>query len=337
MFSPYYHQVGYLLATSSAAPEKAKRSLAKSLSSISAHPAYTDKITPINTRQDIQAVAPEFDGPMEWTGYFNRLAGYAHATDALHATYSACCELGVAFKLGDGVQSLAWDGTRCVGAVTETGTKYAADVVIVTLGASVAGLMPSIGHQVTAKAWSVAHVQLSPSEAERLRGIPVTYARDLGFFFEPDRRTGLLKLCPFGAGITNFNNGTVSLPPDDSSFIPAHDEEATRNLLRETLPSFADRPLIQKKICWVADTRDSEYIIDTVPGTQGLVVASGDSGHGFKMLPIAGLWIKKVLEDGKQSEERWRWKDEKGTEDDVSWRVGKVADLREIREFSANS
>ena len=268
---------------------------------------------------------------MKWRGYFNRLAGYAHASDALHATYAACCDLGVRFKLGDGVEKLMFDGDRCVGASTTGGAHYSADVVVVTLGASVARLIPSLGGQVTAKAWSVAHVQLSPSEASKLRNIPVTYARDLGFFFEPDPRTHMLKLCPSGAGITNYSGTNVSLPPEDSSYIPKHDEELLRRLLRETLPALADRPLVHNRMCWVADTKDSDYIIDNVKGKRGLVVASGDSGHGFKMLPVVGKWIQKVIEEGRQSEARWCWKQDSDGGEDISWRVGKLYDLSEER------
>ena len=334
LFAPYYHQVGYLLANSPAAPDKAKRTLAKSLSSISKHPAFAGQITPINTRQDVASVAPAFDGPMQWRGYFNQLAGYAHAADALHALFAACCELGVVFKLGDGVKSLLWEGATCVGASTDSGKRYLADKVVITLGGSVARLVPGIAKQATAKAWSIVHIQLSPYEAQALRGIPVTYARDLGFFFEPDLRTNLLKICPSGAGITNYNNGPVSLPAQDSSFVPPHDEEAARRLLRETLPGLAGRPFVQKKMCWVADSRDSDYVIDYVPGKRGLIVASGDSGHGFKMLPVVGSWIKRVIEEGEQIEARWRWKADVPSKDDVSWRVGQVFDLGDMGKIS---
>ncbi|KAM5349781.1 hypothetical protein ACJ41O_006286 [Fusarium nematophilum] len=337
--SPWYAELALVgkpdfIANSLAAPEKAKKTLAKSLASISQHPAWSGQITPLNSRKDIRAVAPMFDGPMEWRGYFNRLAGYAHAGDALHATYSVCCELGVKFKLGDAVERLKWDANRCLGAFTESGNFYSADLVVVALGASIAGLVPDVAPQVTAKAWSVAHVQLTPDEAARLRGMPVTYARDLGFFFEPDPRTNLLKMCPSGAGITNYNGGKVSLPPVDSSYIPHHDEEAMRKLLRQTLPWLADRPFIHKKMCWVADTRDSDYIIDYVPGKQGLLVVTGDSGHGFKMLPVVGQWVKKAIEDEKQDEARWQWKSNVSGGGDISWRVGKLYDLSEGRKLS---
>lgn len=202
MFAPHYREVGYLLAVSSAAEDKAKATLKRSLRSISEHPAWKGKIASIDKRTDISAVAPVFDGPMAWTGYFNSLAGYAHSGDAVSALYSACCALGVNIKLADEVESLIFSGPKCTGARTASGKQYEADVTVIALGASVAALLPRIAPQVKAVGFPVAHIQLLPGEAERLRGIPVTYARDLGSFFEPDRRTNLLKICSAGGGYT---------------------------------------------------------------------------------------------------------------------------------------
>ncbi|KAK8062066.1 FAD dependent oxidoreductase [Apiospora hydei] len=343
LLEPYYHETGYLLANSAAAPEKAKKTLLKSLGSIQQHPAFWGKISPIETRADIAKVAPVFDGPMEWKGYFNRFAGYAHSADALTAMYSACCAMGVQFHTGDAVKSLTYTvEKRCTGAVTASGKTYTAALTVLALGAALATVLPKVGRQVAANAWPVAHIQLTPAEAQKLRGIPVTYARDLGFFFEPDQRTNLLKLCPSGAGYTNFCSSSSSseseggqsssVPPDFNAFITPADEEKIRKLLRETLPALAERPLINKHMCWCADTADSEYIIDFVPGTSGnsLIVASGDSGHAFKMLPIAGRWIVELARARKQETTRWRWKAGQDAGGDVSWRIGRPVDLKDV-------
>lgn len=120
--------------------------------------------------------------------------------------------------------------------------------------------------------------------------------------------------------------------------MPPGDEKKVRQLLKETLPELADRPLVRKQLCWFADTADSDFIVDYVPGSESSVmVLSGDSGHGFKMFPIVGDWVKNLIEakSGKQGVARWRWKQPKaaaagaGT-DDVSWRVGDVKEFADI-------
>lgn len=338
VFSPHYHQTGYLLANSAAAPDKSKKSLAKSFKSIEAHPAWKGKITPIQSRDDIRAAAPKLTGPMEgWVGYFNRFAGYAHSADALRSIYKAVVGLGVPVICGQVVTELLYeqgsssDKKKCTGVKTASGKTYNADVVLLTLGASLASVLPRVGRQITAKAWCVAHVQLNQEQADRLAGIPVTYARDLGFFFEPDRETRQLKVCPFGAGYTNYvtkDGAQHSLPPTDNDFIPARDEEKVRKLLRETLPELADEPLVCKHLCWSADSADSDFIFDYVPGTEGLIVCSGDSGHGFKFLPTVGKFIKDVVDKGSQQLARWQWKEGNDASGNVSWRTGEVTDIK---------
>lgn len=99
----------------------------------------------------------------------------------------------------------------------------------------------------------------------------------------------------------------------------------------------ADRPFVDKKLCWFSDSKDSEYCIDFVPETnESLVVISGDSGHGFKMMPIMGGWVVDLLDKGKQQTELWRWRSEDvanpkrewGTA--VSWRIGEAMELGDV-------
>lgn len=307
----------------------------------------------LNSREDILDQAWQFqDGALTgWHGYINRFAGYAQSGRALAAVHRELCKMGVKFHLGPGheVVQISYNKVSSEngsivarGVETANGTFRPAKLVIVAAGAWVSQLIPDIGSQVVAKSWSVAHVELTDNEVSALRNIPVTYARDLGFFFEPDPETKLLKLCPMGGGYINSDTQTgVSLPPKGltrSAFMPEDDERKVRQLLGHTLPALAKRPLVNNLLCWFADTSDSNFIIDYVPGTSSsVIVMSGDSGHGFKMFPIVGSWITDLLnaKDGKQHEARWRWKTptrEEASSDwgqKVSWRVG------ETKEFSS--
>lgn len=232
-------------------------------------------------------------------------------------------------------------GKRSSGIRTQDGKVHASSLVIVAAGGGVGRLVPEIGKKVVAKSWSVAHVHLSDEETSALRGIPVTYARDLGFLFEPDPDTNLLKICPMGGGYVNTDEKGVSIAPrnlEESAFVPECDERQMRKLLAQTFPALAERPLVRKSLCWFADTDDSDFIIDYVPGTSGsVVILSGDSGHGFKMFPIFGSWVADLIQAGRQGEARWRWKESSPGEEkgnwggNVSWRIGESRELAEIR------
>ena len=250
------------------------------------------------------------------------------------------------FCLGDGgtvselvYVTVAGGQRKATGVRTRTGI-VDAKLVIVAAGAAAARLVPECGQQVVAKAWSVAHVQLTPDEASALRGIPVTYARDLGFFFEPDPETRLLKLCPMGGGYVNTDTetGVSHAPgsPADSNFMPLRDQLQVRRLLAQTLPALKDRPLVRQYLCWFADTSDSDFIVDYVPGTsESVLLMSGDSGHGLKFFPIVGHWVTDMLVSpgGKQPVANFRWKKpgKNGSwGGDVSWRLGETVEFRDL-------
>ncbi|KAK2784563.1 hypothetical protein FQN52_008985 [Onygenales sp. PD_12] len=341
LYTPHYRQVGFMNIVSGTASESAKTILRKYLASVSQNPAFQGKITKCPDSASIKGQIPQLSGPLAgWNGYLNTLAGYTHSANAMKAVYEDCVRHGVSFRLGthEGEVSelLYAPGTkRCIGARTGGKKEYYAPITIVALGASAAKLIPSIGTQIAARCWGVSHMQLGPEEAARLRGMPVINVRDIGFFFEPDLETNKLKFCHMGGGFTNYSASGekgASLPLstlEDSGFILQEDEVATRRLLREALPEFADRPLIDRHLCWFADSEDSDYVIDYVPGSQSsLVVLSGDSGHGFKMLPIMGDFVMDLLEGGSQTIDKWKWKG-RSSVGKVAWRTGASKELKD--------
>ncbi|KAF2143962.1 uncharacterized protein K452DRAFT_316753 [Aplosporella prunicola CBS 121167] len=354
LFAPHFHRTGFLHCVSGAAPPKAQETLNRFRASAERHPTLRKHVVPIDDAPAIRDLFWQYDNaaPLSgWHGYLNRFDGYAHSGDALKAVYRETRARGVRFFLGElhgAIKEIVYEdtpqGRRSTGVRTRAGRFHAAKLVIVAAGAAAARLVPAVGQQVVAKSWSVAHVRLTDEETSALRGIPVTYARDLGFLFEPDPKTNLLKLCPMGGGFINTDPATgVSLPPGlrESAFMPAHDEAQVRKLLAHTLPYLANRPLVQKSLCWFADSSDSDFIIDYVPHTaSSVVILSADSGHGFKMFPIVGGWVKDLLQapDGQQPVARWRWKEPQAGKDkgqnwggDVSWRLGESKEFAEIR------
>lgn len=336
------------MTVSGYAPEKAIKVHDESESFVRAHRVLSPGATPLRTGDDIREFCWQLTGPLTgFRGYYNRLEGYAHSADALRgiATYVSTC--GVKFILGPergNVTELVYTPEgRCSGLETHDGSRYTFETVVCALGANGAQLVPGLGSFNVARCWSVAHVQLTPRECDVLRGIPVVNVRDLGFFFEPDPSTRLLKLTPLGVGFSNFRSAGVSLPDSEAvrDYVPLADEDKMRTLLRETLPWLADRPFVDKKMCWFSDTADSEYCIDFVPGTdRSLVVLSGDSGHGFKMMPIFGRWVCELLERKEQQRQRWQWRatgektDGGGAAADwgsrVSWRFGDAAEIADV-------
>ncbi|ENH71481.1 FAD dependent oxidoreductase [Fusarium oxysporum] len=352
LFAPHFHQVGFLHCVSGKAPKEALDTLNRFRAAAERDPRMRSHLSPLDSQKDISDAVWQYKDSAfpGWNGYFNKFDGYAHSGNALRSIFLATRAQGVKYILGaaGAVSEIIYEktssGRKAKGVKTTGGLFYPSNLVIVSVGAAGAKLVPEIGKQLVAKSWSVAHLHLTDDETSALRGVPVTYARDLGFFFEPDPKTNLLKLCPMGGGFINTDPKTgISHAPTElkqSAFLPDGDEKQLRELVRQTLPQFADRPFVKKTLCWFADTADSDFIIDYVPNTSSSVLfLSGDSGHGFKFFPIFGGFVKDLLqsENGEQPEARWRWKNPKPDEGKgdwggaVSWRLGNSTELVDIQ------
>lgn len=296
------------------------------------NPLLRPHISELNGPEEIRQCCWQLTGDLaHFRGYLNRSEGYTRSADVVKGISAKLAERGIRFVLGPDkglVKNLVYagDGRRCTGVRTHDGTTHSFELVVCALGAYGASLVPSLGQFCVARCRSLAHVQLTVEECVILRGIPIVNAIDLGLFFEPDRETCLLNITPLGAGYSNFSGTTqtnTSLPPLGScdvgqnealsGYIPEADEAQMRRLLNQTLPWLADRPFVEKKMCWFSDTVDSEYCIDFVPNTdRSLVVLCGGSGHGPKMMCIFGKWVRELLESGRQKHARWAWRNVQG-------------------------
>jgi sarcosine oxidase/L-pipecolate oxidase len=143
-----------------------------------------------------------------------------------------------------------------------------------------------------------------------------------GMFIIPPSN-GVLKVARHGYGLSNpttipcpedpSHNITISLPKtthdDPNLWVPSEGERDCRKALREMIPSLAERPFTKSKICWYTDTPNGDFIIAYHPEYEGLFLATGGSGHGYKFLPVIGDRIVDCLE-GKCPEEfkeKWAW------------------------------
>lgn len=327
----------------------------------------SDSFHLLSTPKDIQKFIPQMTGANigeEYQGVLNKYAGYALASKAIQLLHQRCSDLGVKFLLGaDGdILRLLRDPSNqqtVIGIETSNGPQHfhpagKPGLVILAMGAHLPRVLPEARNQLTAKAWSVAHLELSSSEADLLKDSPVISLNDLGFWIEPvlvkqdekEDRPYLLKFAAHGGGWTRTLEDTSNIqdqevtvpcslpPPEPIHAIPASDEELLRELARLTLPtSIHNRQFVKKSMCWCADTASSDFLIDFAPGYQGLLVAGADSGHAFKFLPIFGQWVVDVVKSGEQPENRWRWKTAgncSNVGDNVAWRGGNIRDLNEV-------
>lgn len=263
-----------------------------------------------------------------WKGYYQKnCAGWMFASLALKRAAEECIKLGANF-ITDTAAELLFDSEtqRCLGVRTYSGIDILADRTIIAAGANSVKLMDFEG-QLLAKCWTLGHIKLSQKEANSLQNTPVIIDIDRGFMFEPDS-SGSIKFCNEFPGYINmekfqYKSGEkiISLPVYKDA-IPEEAEVQMRDLLQDVYPELADRKLDVAKICWCTDTVDRYFLIDEHPQHKGLIFATGDSGKGFKYMPIVGEYVSCVVLDGKDAlpkdkQNAWKWRPEQAVDRNI--------------------
>ncbi|CAF9933546.1 MAG: hypothetical protein ALECFALPRED_005627 [Alectoria fallacina] len=281
-------------------------------------------------------------------GYVNWGSGWADAGRAMEGCMEMAVEAArerngkeqgqVVFKRGRASKLIVRNGNgkekrRVVGATLDDGSEILADLTIVAAGAW-SGALVDLRGRAEARGQVLAYLSITDEEKERLKGMPVVLNLSTGMFAIPPidsvsalppaqkRRTGdwVLKVARHAFGYANptavapeGEDIVVSVPAKVFSPIPVEGEKACRSFLQQTIPWLGDRPFSSTRICWYTDTPTGDFLIDYHPKYEGLFLATGGSGHGFKFLPVLGDKIVSAIE-GRLEEEfakLWRWPREK--------------------------
>jgi len=111
---------------------------------------------------------------------------------------------------------------------------------------------------------------------------------------------------PFGAD----RDMEISVPrshalnPTDT--IPTEGARAIRRVIETCLPRLKDKSLFDTAICWCTDSFDGNWLLCEDSRYNNLILATGDSGHTFKMLPIVGRYVVDLIE-GKVHSNTNQW------------------------------
>ncbi|KAJ5257689.1 hypothetical protein N7524_009245 [Penicillium chrysogenum] len=325
LFKPFFHNVGMLDCSSSQEGIASLRRKHQDL--IDANIGLEKTNIWLESEDDILAKAPHFTREQikGWKGLFCGDGGWLAAAKAINAIGTFLKSRGVKFGFGSAGTFkrplFAPDGATCSGVETLDGTKYFADKVVLAAGAWSSTLV-DLDDQCVSKAWVFAHIQLTPQESAQYKDVPVVYDGDYGFFFEPNEH-GVIKVCDEFPGFSRFklhqpygatSPKLISVPrshakhPTDT--YPDSSEETIRKAIARFMPRFKDKELFNRSMCWCTDTADANLLICEHPKWKNFILATGDSGHSFKVLPNIGKHVVELIE-GRLPQDltgAWRWR-----------------------------
>lgn len=261
---------------------------------------------------------------------YNPDAGYGIAKDSLESVHRLALENGVVFRFGETGHIVKIDHESNI-VHTKSGHRYKANKIIVCMGAST-GYVVNLHNQINSTGLFVTHLQLTDLEYEKYKDIPIFFSAEHGYYFPPDSKTKKLKFamtfCDSKNTVYNETTGEKSsLPRYRTSYptdtFPTEGTKQVKRLLSWTLPELADHTLIDSKTCWISDSVDSDFLIDFVPKSTKMVIACGDSGHGYKFLGNIGKYIVDKLENklNPTLDSKWKWRSEPSWPTDMKSRA----------------
>ena len=242
---------------------------------------------------DLARRFPHWNSEYYIDGYFNPTAGWAEAGAIVAALAQDAANAGVSVVTGFSAASLLQDGgtpPRVVGVSAADGTELRADWVVVAAGVWTTVLLPELADRMWPVGQPVFYFKPEDPDSYRPPSFP-PWAADTprsGWYGFPANHEGVVKMANHGPG--------RRVHPDAERVILAEEEAHFRDFLAQSLPSLASVPLSESKMCLYCDTWDGDFWIARDRERQGLVVATGGSGHAFKFAPVLGGLVADELE-----------------------------------------
>lgn len=239
---------------------------------------------------------------------------------------------------------------KVTGARLASGSSLTADLTILAAGAWSPTLLDLRG-VAAARGQCIGYMRVSADEAARFAHAPVVLDLSSGMYVFPPSADGMVKVAwhsfgwanpvriahPERGGVAGGSGHaaetregeregeetiTVSVPRTSHQRpaqqpIPREGQQALHAFLASTHPSLAARAFARTRLCWYTDTPRGDFLITYHPRYDGLFVATGGSGHGFKFAPVIGdkivdilLHKSEVMKEGGWGR-RWGWPTER--------------------------
>ena len=221
--------------------------------------------------------------------------GYGDAYQTAQAFATSARAAGVRLRQGTPVTDLLLDGDRVTGVRTADGTEISAGTVVVATGVWTRPFLARYGIDV-------------PITVVREQIVMVSPGVDIGQVPVFSDLVSLQYVRPEVGGDILFGNSdlsdTTEADPDDYSNRASEEfVDLTVDKVGTRFPGFTDAAIGTSYAGCYDVTPDWNPVISRT-GIDGLVVAAGFSGHGFKIAPAVGRLVADLVVDGRSADPR---------------------------------
>ena len=251
--------------------------------------------------------------------------GFVHPQKTLEAFAALARSYGAVTRRGVSVNEIHVEGGRVTGVTTDEG-HVATEKVVIVAGPWSAKLLASVGVNVPLRTIRPENLFFplggyDPEEEGETDDLdtnlefdieddPIEHSEEQESVVLPGLHPTLIDLehalyCraepsarSLRVGRTEYHADEVLEDPDDLDETVSEESRAWgRKALAARLPEYEDSQETDALAGWYTLTPDAQGIIGEVPQVQGLYVATGFSGHGFKLGPSVGEGMAQMLFD----------------------------------------
>jgi sarcosine oxidase subunit beta len=244
------------------------------------------------TAAELQKLEPHASVDDVALAAFEPNSGYADPVATTESLAAAAKRHGAEFSTNTPVAATVNRGGRAAGIVDASGHIHEADAVCVVAGPWTDALLAPIGVKIGIKS---ERAQIAffkrPSQLKHCIYIDTI----AGSYFRPHGDDLTL------AGLGEWKSEAEANPDD---FREANDDDfvaAVRERLAKRIPAMADAPYSRGHAGIYDVSPDARAVMGRVPGIEGLFVAAGFSGTGFKTAPAVGASMSELMLTGSST------------------------------------
>lgn len=224
-------------------------------------------------------------------GFYHQQGGYAESGRVVTVLAEQAKQAGIELIEGETAVEIVQTEGRATAVGCQSGRTVAAGHILLATGTWTHLLLPELAPMMRSTGHPVFHLKSADPTAFQPPDFVVftaDIARTGWYGFPTHPSAGVVKVANHGVGLQLH-------PRDDERVVLPQDEQALRTFLAHTFPALAEAPIVYTRRCLYCDTLDGHFWIDRHPEIEGLTVAAGGSGHGFKFAPVLGELIADAV------------------------------------------
>ena len=234
---------------------------------------------------------PAWNAELYVDGYRNPAGGWAESGRVVARLLREAADVGVVVRGSARVARVVARGRRVSGIELDDGAFVPGEQVVVAAGGWTLSILPHLSSLLRTVAQPVFH--LAPADVAPFSPACFpTFGADIavtGYYGFP-AHGGVVKIANHGPG-RPMHPGDVG-----ARAVTAGESSALASFVAGTFPSLVGAPVVATRICVYCDTTDEHFLLDRDPSCDGIVVATGGSGHAFKFAPVLGALIADRVE-----------------------------------------